>query len=551
MARAFKTALCLLLVVILMVGCNNPTIVPTEPTEPGLAERLEKYAELGTGTDDNYRTWYEIFVYAFCDTNGDGIGDLQGVISKLDYLKELGINGIWLMPIHPSTSYHKYNVDDYYAIDPSYGTMGDFEQLITECDKRDIKVILDLVVNHSGDKNEWFTTACDYLRNLQLGEFANEAECPYYGYYNFTMESGLKGFGKVAGSDYYYECQFSGDMPDLKLENENLRKDIKDIMQFWMDKGVAGFRLDAAKEYYTGNITKNVEVLKWLQETAVSIDPDAYMVAEVWDSFSAVTRYYESGLTSIFNYPFGNSSGKLITVVNNRGNEKMVNTWATALQTAHEAYSGNHPGYIDAPFLSNHDVGRIYDFVKGDELRVKMAGALNIFMSGSTFIYYGEEIGMAGTIMEGNDNDPSKRAPMYWNAERDDGTTGLCPGCSLPSAGYPLGSVEEQREDETSVYNYYREAIAIRNAFPVISHGAVTAETALNVGCVSAQRKTWEDKECIIIQNINDEAGTADLSAYTDWELVATLSADGNPIEMDGTTLNLAAYGIAVLVPVN
>jgi glycosidase len=249
---------------------------------------------------------------------------------------------------------------------------------------------------------------------------------------------------------------------------------------------------------------------------------------------------------SIFNYPFGDYGGKLIKVLNSRGNATIVNTWATALQTSNNAYSEVSPDYIDAPFLSNHDVGRIYGFVNGDEVRVKAAGAMNLFMSGAAFIYYGEEIGMPG---EGND--PSKRAPMVWTSDNSGGETTLPPGCVLPAEGYPLGSLAEQKDDETSVYSFYREAIAIRNALPVISHGDSTAETALNVGCISAVRKTWNDDECIILMNINDEADTVDLSAYADWKMVATLSPDGNPTEMDGTTLNMAAYGIAILVPGN
>ena len=555
MAKSVKKLLCLMLAVLLLVmsGCGSKTdggdgtTAPTDPVDSKLSleDRLEYYSSLGSSPDDNNRVWYEIFVYSFCDSNGNGIGDLQGVISKLDYLQELGVGGIWLMPIHPSTSYHKYNVDDYYAIDPTYGTMGDFEQLVAECDKRDIKLILDLVVNHSGNNNPWFTEAVNYLKTLDWGEEGSAEDCKYYGYYNFSLEQDT-GFTKVAGTEFYYESRFSSDMPDLNLDNEDLRADIADVMKFWMDKGVDGFRLDAAKEFYTGSTTKNAEVLKWLQDTALAIDPEAYLVAEVWDNFNSVTNHYKTGFMSIFNYPFGDYSGKLIKVLNSRGNATIVNTWATALQTANEAYSGASPDYIDAPFLSNHDVGRIYGFVNGDEVRIKAAGAMNLFMSGAAFIYYGEEIGMPG---EGND--PSKRAPMVWTSDSTGGETTLPPGCVLPAEGYPLGSLAEQKDDETSVYNFYREAIAIRNALPVISHGDTTAETALNVGCISAVRKTWNDEECIILMNINDEADTVDLSAYADWKMVATLSPDGNPTEMDGTTLNMAAYGIAVLIPGN
>ena len=127
--------------------------------------------------DDNYRTWYEIFVYSFYDSDGDRIGDLQGVISKLDYVEELGFNGIWLMPIMPSPSYHKYDVTDYKAIDPQYGTMEDFEKLVQECDKRGIKLIVDLVLNHTSSEHPWFTAACEDagIRKFKVEETVNTA----------------------------------------------------------------------------------------------------------------------------------------------------------------------------------------------------------------------------------------------------------------------------------------------------------------------------------------------------------------------------------------
>ena len=551
--------LCLLLSVLLLIGCapqgetENPATAPdssgaavdSEETQPQEAvrtqEALTQIRQLGESPDDNYRTWYEIFVYSYCDSDGDGIGDLQGVISKLDYLQELGINGIWLMPIHPSQSYHKYDVRDYYDIDPAYGTLDDFGALLAECQARDIHVIMDLVLNHTGDDHEWFLTAVDYLKNLPEGAEPNAAECPYVDYYFFNREGG-SGYHAIAGTSWYYEGMFSTDMPDVNLENEQVREEIKAIMQFWLDKGVSGFRLDAAKEFVSGSIPRNVEILSWIQQTAVSIKSDVYLVAEVWEGFAAVTDYYTSGITSIFNFPFGDSSGKIISVVRGAGNASTVSTYATALEKANTAYSGSNPSYIDAPFLSNHDVGRIASFCSSDEYKTKIAGAMNLFMSGSAFIYYGEEIGMVGS-----GNDPSKRAPMYWNAARDDGTTDLPPECTLPES-YPFGSLEEQVNDDDSIYNYYRQAIAIRNALPVVSHGVTTVETALNVGCVSAQRKTWNDQSCIILMNIDANAAQVDLSAYADWTLAASLSVDENTVVMDGSTLNLPAYGIALLL---
>ena len=544
----------LLLSILLLFGCapqggNTETTAPVSTgaaLESGQAAKTEaalaEIALLGESPDDNYRTFYEIFVYSFCDSDGDGIGDLKGVISKLDYLQELGINGIWFMPIHPSQSYHKYDVRDYYDIDPQYGTMADFEELMAECQKRDIHVITDLVLNHTGNDHEWFTTACDYLKSLPAGAEPNAEECKYVEYYSFSRETG-SGWHAIEGTEWYYEGMFSPHMPDLRLDNENVLNDIRDIMQFWFDKGVSGFRLDAAKEFYSGSISKNVEVLNWIQTTATELKPDAYLVAEVWEDFGVITRYYESQITSIFNFAFGNTSGKLMQVLRGAGNPNQVSTFATALEKADSAYLGANPNYIDAPFLSNHDVGRIAGFCGYDPLKTKLAGAMNLFMGGSAFIYYGEEIGMPGS-----GNDPSKRAPFFWNDARDNGTTNPPPECEIPEE-YPFGSLEAQRADDASLYNYYRQAVAIRQALPAIARGRVTCETALNVGCVSAFRKTWNDQSVIILMNIAPDAAQADLSAYADWNLAAALSADGNEITLNGTTLELPAFGVAVLLP--
>ena len=549
--------ICLLLCLSLLAGCSQPAAASqasqttASPASSGEAEgvfgngeieqRLAEIHALGQSPDDNYRTWYEVFVYSFCDSDGDGIGDLKGLASKLDYLQELGVNGIWLMPIHPSASYHKYNVSDYYGIDPAYGTMEDFDSLMAECQKRDIHVILDLVLNHTDGDHPWFTQAADYLRGLGDGE-PNPADCPYVDYYFFSREQ-KPGYTQVSGTDWYYESQFSPDMPDLNLGNEEVREEIRGIMAFWLKKGVSGFRLDAAKEYYSGSPTKNVEVLSWLQKTGVSLKEDIYLVAEVWDGFAAVAQYYESGLTSLFDFPFADSGGKIITVLRGAGNPAMVSTYATALEKADKAYSASNPDYIDAPFLSNHDVGRIAGFCSGEAEKIKLAGAMNLFMSGSAFIYYGEELGMTGS-----GNDPSKRAPMYWNEERDQGTTNPPPECVLPES-YPFPSYEVQKTEDNSIYNYYRQAIAIRQAIPAISHGKTTAETALNLECVSAYRKTWGEETAIVLMNISPEAAKADLTGYEGWVLTATLSATSEAISQEENALQLPPWGTAVLVP--
>ena len=186
-------------------------------------------------------------------------------------------------------------------------------------------------------------------------------------------------------------------------------------------------------------------------------------------------------------------------------------------------------------------MGRIAGFVNRDENKTKLAGAMNILMSGSCFIYYGEEIGMIGS-----GNDPSKRAPMYWNPERNNGTTNPPPECELPEE-YPFGSLKEQKQDDTSIYNYYRQAIAIRNSIPAIARGRTTEEKQLNRGCISAMRKSCELGECILLMNISPESATVDLSDYSSWTLAAKLSADGGEIALTDNALTLPPYGTAVL----
>ena len=172
---------------------------------------------------------------------------------------------------------------------------------------------------------------------------------------------------------------------------------------------------------------------------------------------------------------------------------------------------------------------------------MKLAAAMNLMMSGSAFVYYGEELGMAGS-----GNDPSKRVPMLWNEARDAGTTNPPPECQLPEE-YPLGSLEIQREQEYSIFRYYQQAIALRREHPVISHGIPTAETALNVNCVSATRKTWGEKSCLILMNISTEEKQCDLTGYEVFTLAGTLTVDERGVTQTGNQLILPPYAVAVL----
>ncbi len=502
--------------------------------------------------EDNYRTYYEVFVYSFCDSDGDGIGDLHGLISKLDYINDgddttdtdLGCNGIWLMPINPSPTYHKYDVADYYAIDPQYGTIDDFKMLLEECDKRGIKVIMDLVLNHSSSQNPWFLEACDYLKTLGSGE-VDLTECPYFEYYNFTKEKGA-GCYEVAGTDWYYEAQFWSEMPDLNLDCEALRTEIQAISDYWLDMGVGGFRLDAVKEYYTGSPQANIDFLNWFQGVVKAKNEDAYLVGEAWLAMSDYAPYYGSGIDSIFNFAFADKDGIISKVVNGAS----ATSYGEAVASLEETFGDYNENYIDAPFYTNHDMGRSAGYYAGDtsEAQTKIAGAMNLFMNGSAFVYYGEELGM-----KGSGKDENKRAPMYWSMEKE--TEGMCDGPKdMDAVKMKFESLEEQKEDETSIYHYYKKAIKIRNQNPEIARGDVEYLPEFSSDTFCALRKTYEGSEIILLFHLGAETQELDVStltvggkAITEESIRAVLESGEEEITITDGTISMPGYSVLVL----
>lgn len=494
--------------------------------------------------DDNYRTYYEIFVYSFFDSDGDRVGDLQGVIQKLDYIQKMGFNGIWLMPIMPSTTYHKYDVTDYYAIDPEYGTTEDFKELVKACEDRGIKLIIDLVLNHTSSKHAWFQTAVEYLQSLPADAEPDETECPYVGYYNFvkgTPSSGV--YYPVSGTEYYYEGVFWEHMPDLNLGNEALRKDLEQVMSYWLDLGVGGFRLDAAKEFYTGSITKNVEVLRWVSDYVKSVNKDNYLVAEVWDSYNNFTQYYESGIDSLFNFAFADTEGKIAKVLNYSGSQNSAKSYAEALVKFQERIHSFYPGAIDAPFFVNHDLARAAGYFSYNENKIKMAAAMNLMMTGNAFVYYGEEIGMTGS-----GKDENKRAPMYWSDKNIDGITRG--PADMETQEHKFGALDQQLEDPLSIANFYKHLIRLRNENPEIARGTVALLDGIEDEDIAAVKKTWEGSNIVILMNLSEteeKTVTVDLASCGVSELRNYLSVDGSKAELNGTTVVLPPYSMVLL----
>lgn len=509
-----------------------------------------------SASDTRSTTYYEVFVYSFYDSNGDGIGDLNGLYDKLDYINDgddstntdLGCDGIWLMPIMPSTTYHKYDVVDYMDIDPEYGTLDDFKRLLAACHERGIRVIIDLPMNHSSSRHPWFQEAVSYLRELPEGETPDPAECPYVDYYNFYNEP-QGDTTRIEGTNWYYESKFWSEMPDLNLGCASVRDEFDKIAGFWLELGVDGFRLDAAKEYYSEMTDKNIEVLSWFNNAVKSKKEDAYLVAEVWSDLGTYSQYYASGIDSCFDFAFAGNDG-IITYTIKKMLSYNASSYAKALIKLQNTLSETGHSCLDAPFYTNHDMARSAGYYSGDdsEMQTKMAQALNLTMSGCAFLYYGEELGMKGSGCDEN-----FRAPMYWSADPE--KEGMCDGPeNMTDIKMKYGSLEEQENDKNSIYQYVKNVISIRNRYPEIASGTVAMEDSLSGENICAIRKSCGDSEVLLLYNISDHAEMLNLSgiiingadADTLQPADMLLTGEEQPTLSNGM-LTLPAYSVIVL----
>ena len=519
----------------MLVSCGAEEPVP-EAKKPCVPD--ETIVEF----DDKYKNFYEIFVRSFKDTDGDGIGDLNGIAQKLDYLKpssgaygssSLGVNGIWLMPICPSPSYHKYDITDYMAIDPSYGTMEDFENLVQKCHEHKIKLIIDMVLNHTSSKHEWFEMFSANLRDMKNNKELryDEKYTDYYTHYtaeeltelgasyinkdgyDYFSLNGAK-FRPVPLTDYFYECSFSDDMPELNFKNEYVWEEVEKICDFWISKGVDGFRFDAVLYFDYGNTVENTKIMKRIVEYCRAKKPDFYTVGEAWTSSNVIRQYYNSGFDSFFNFTFSNTTGYISQYVRNqkgRGFAQQVQNWNNQLKLVSASDA------IDAPFISNHDMYRSSSYFTTLGQR-KIAASLYQLMPGNSFIYYGEEIGLKGTANDASKKDPTARLAMKWSAT-DDGSS------MTPPEGYDytvnqneIDGVAEQLKDENSLLNHYRLLLKLKNQNPQIARGTVTA-CDFGKDSICAYTCVYDGTAVMVIHNLDLEEASFDLKAlgYSDF----------------------------------
>ncbi len=444
----------------------------------------------------NDRVFYEIFVRSFYDSDGDGIGDLQGVISQLDYLNDgdpnttddLGITGIWLMPIMQSPSYHGYDVTDYFIVEEDYGTNQDLIDLIDAAHERGIAVIIDLVINHTSSQHEWFIASAqgdpDYADWYVWAD-----ENP-----NFSGPDSQRVWHPRHGR-YYYGLFWDG-MPDLNYENETVTAEMQAISQYWLEEmGVDGFRLDAIKHIVEegSNQESTPSTLAWLEGYSTFIDsiaPDALTVGEVWQSSYAASQYVNNGSVDMV-FEFDLATAWVQSAVSGNG---------AGANTIQNRVVDLYPEGQYATFLTNHDQNRVMSQLRGNVDAARVAASFLLTAPGVPFIYYGEEIGMMG-----QKPDERIRTPMQWS---DDPITAGFTSARRPweplSTGADSGvTVADQWNDPDSLLSYYRTLIQLRNTHSALSNGMyIPVDTDSNK--VYAFLRQTEEETLLILINPDD-----------------------------------------------
>ncbi|WP_303311647.1 alpha-amylase family glycosyl hydrolase [Hymenobacter sp. BT730] len=440
----------------------------------------------------NDAVFYEVFVRSFYDSNGDGQGDFAGLTKKLDYLNDgdpatttdLGITGIWLMPMMESPSYHGYDVTNYKATEPDYGTMAEFETFLAAAHARGIKVIIDFVLNHTSSQHPWFTQSASSATNAYRDWYRWSSTFPGTGPGGSTVWHPLN-------SSYYYGSFWSG-MPDLNWRNAEMKATMWDISRFWLNKGVDGFRLDAIKLLVEDGATYEntpgtLAVLEEFHDTITQIKPDVFTVGEAWSPTAAVVPYVVNDrLNTCFEFELASAT---LTALNTGS--------ANALRNQLNLVNQSYPKLQYATFLTNHDQNRVLGTLGSNMARMKQAAMLYLTMPGVPFLYYGEEVGMLG---EGADE--NKRRPMQWANSLNGGFSTGTPWRALNS-NYAQFNVATMQTDPASLLNHYKKLIALRNSHEVLRKGYYLPTTTSSDASVLGYGRILGSEAVLIIANIS------------------------------------------------
>lgn len=497
---------------------------------------------------DDYRNYYEIFVSSYADSNGDGIGDLNGIDQKLETLASIGYTGLWLTPIFKSNSYHKYDIIDYFSIDENFGSLDDLRKLIKDAHALNMKVLLDGVFNHSSSSNPWFLSSCKAYSKKINGEALSSEEEEFASLYSFVQkkEDFLpdRRYERALGFNFYCECNFSSDMPEFNFQSEKTYSLIQSVIDFYMSEEIKvdGFRLDATSYYDYKNTQENVKILSKIAK--MIHDHDGYVVGECFESMETIRDYYTSGCDSFFYFPGYGKDGFYYNSLGFSGEYKkkyldgllMMNKIAT--------------DHIPAPFLDNHDTPRIPS--AKNERQNKFLLGLRDMSNGAVFNYYGDEIGMTSTLLSSGDYvDSSYRTHYYWDDEEHSME------CSDPP--YSLEQVEyypcfkKQSEDENSILSYEKKALFLRNKYPLIARGKIEVSSLQeNFNSSSDDTlllcfdKVYQDERIEFVFNFSSD--TSYSYPLNGKKVLASLSVDRDEeSEIKSDILSVKPYSISLL----
>jgi glycosidase len=447
----------------ILIGCSSP-LSNSQADSASPAESTAWWHDA---------VFYEIFVRSFYDTNGDGIGDFNGIAQKLDYIQDLGANALWLMPIHPSPSYHGYDVIDYYAVNPEYGSMDDFKNLLAEAHNRNIRIIIDLVLNHTSSQHPFFVDANSGL------------ESAHRDWYVWSNESGNRWH---EGNGGYYFGYFCDCMPDLNYSHSDVTKEMFAVTRYWLeDIGVDGFRLDAAKHLIEeGDKLENTPAThEWFKDFYAfykNKNSDSYTVGEVFGAGAFIAATYEEQFDHVFNFELASGIMNSVTGESNTG---ITSAWKFTLS---DMTDGDY-----ATFLANHDQNRVMSVFNGNQEKAKLAAAILLTSPGTPFIYYGEEIGM-----QGRKPDEDIRLPMQWSADENAGFTTGIPWRALNDE-YSEVNVAMQVEDPRSLLNLYRTLTRLRAEHSALRIGSISVLDTGHAGVFAYLRSNGEENILILV----------------------------------------------------
>ena len=474
---------------------------------------------------------YELFVRSFKDSDGDGKGDLAGLISKLDYLTDLGVDAIWLMPIFASPSYHGYDATSYDLVNPDYGTVEDFQRLASQAHQRGIKVILDLTINHTGSGHPWFVDSASSPTSAHRDWYVWSPTDPGWRQ-PWNPYSGSSTWHLLNGA-YFYGV-FWGGMPDLNFRTQAVREEVKRIALQWLDRGADGFRLDASRYLVEtgggGGQADTAETHAYWREFAAAVRaarPDAMLVGENWADTATIATYY--GSTS--SVPGGdelqlNFDFPLASAILNGINGGSGSGIASAIDQVRSVYPA---GATDAPFLANHDMRRTASQLGASTGKIANALAIVLTVPGSPFIYYGEELGLLnGSTCGGCDED--KRTPMPWDATPGGGFTTGTPWHPL-APGPGTANVAAQTNVATSPLDRTRRLIAARHGSEALSQGSI--QFLSRTGPVLAFTRQSDPETVLVVHNLGDSGASAGPFSIAGSSAV-TLFADPGATDLSG-----------------